>query len=448
MADKERKMDEEKKKILDAVKEKNIRHIQLWFTDILGRLKSMEISDSELAGALEDGIGFDGSSIEGFARIEESDVMAMPDPATFQIFPWTSPEGQVARLICDVQDPYGNPYPGDPRYVLKRALAKAANMGYTFNVGPEMEFFYFKDAQWPEPLDKSGYFDLMPPDLGTDLRRETAQALEAMGMQVECTHHEVAPSQHEVDLRHREAMAMADDVMTLRFVIKEVALRNGVYATFMPKPILTENGSGMHVHQSLLREGKNAFFDPEDEFNLSDVAKRFIAGIMKHASEIIAVTDQWVNSYKRLVPGYEAPVYNSWARRNRSTMIRVPLYQPGKEMATRFEFRAPDPACNPYLAFAVLLSAGLAGIEGNYDLPDPIEENIFQMTPEEKARRGITELPGNLYAAIRAVSQSELVKETLGDHMFEQFVRNKEIEWDNYRIHVSRYELEKYLPIL
>jgi glutamine synthetase len=441
-------MDEEKKKILDAVKEKNIRHIQLWFTDILGRLKSMEISDSELAGALEDGIGFDGSSIEGFARIEESDVMAMPDPATFQIFPWTSPEGQVARLICDVQDPYGNPYPGDPRYVLKRALAKAANMGYTFNVGPEMEFFYFKDAQWPEPLDKSGYFDLMPPDLGTDLRRETAQALEAMGMQVECTHHEVAPSQHEVDLRHREAMAMADDVMTLRFVIKEVALRNGVYATFMPKPILTENGSGMHVHQSLLREGKNAFFDPEDEFNLSDVAKRFIAGIMKHASEIIAVTDQWVNSYKRLVPGYEAPVYNSWARRNRSTMIRVPLYQPGKEMATRFEFRAPDPACNPYLAFAVLLSAGLAGIEGNYDLPDPIEENIFQMTPEEKARRGITELPGNLYAAIRAVSQSELVKETLGDHMFEQFVRNKEIEWDNYRIHVSRYELEKYLPIL
>jgi len=448
VADKERKMDEEKKKILDAVKEKNIRHIQLWFTDILGRLKSMEISDSELAGALEDGIGFDGSSIEGFARIEESDVMAMPDPATFQIFPWTSPEGQVARLICDVQDPYGNPYPGDPRYVLKRALAKAANMGYTFNVGPEMEFFYFKDAQWPEPLDKSGYFDLMPPDLGTDLRRETAQALEAMGMQVECTHHEVAPSQHEVDLRHREAMAMADDVMTLRFVIKEVALRNGVYATFMPKPILTENGSGMHVHQSLLREGKNAFFDPEDEFNLSDVAKRFIAGIMKHASEIIAVTDQWVNSYKRLVPGYEAPVYNSWARRNRSTMIRVPLYQPGKEMATRFEFRAPDPACNPYLAFAVLLSAGLAGIEGNYDLPDPIEENIFQMTPEEKARRGITELPGNLYAAIRAVSQSELVKETLGDHMFEQFVRNKEIEWDNYRIHVSRYELEKYLPIL
>ena len=441
-------MDEEKKKILDAVKEKNIRHIQLWFTDILGRLKSMEISDSELAGALEDGIGFDGSSIEGFARIEESDVMAMPDPATFQIFPWTSPEGQVARLICDVQDPYGNPYSGDPRYVLKRALAKAAGMGYTFNVGPEMEFFYFKDAQWPEPLDKSGYFDLMPPDLGTDLRRETAQALEAMGMQVECTHHEVAPSQHEVDLRHREAMAMADDVMTLRFVIKEVALRNGVYATFMPKPILTENGSGMHVHQSLLREGKNAFFDPEDEFNLSDVAKRFIAGIMKHASEIIAVTDQWVNSYKRLVPGYEAPVYNSWARRNRSTMIRVPLYQPGKEMATRFEFRAPDPACNPYLAFAVLLSAGLAGIEGNYDLPDPIEENIFQMTPEEKARRGITELPGNLYAAIRAVSQSELVKETLGDHMFEQFVRNKEIEWDNYRIHVSRYELEKYLPIL
>ena len=441
-------MDEAKKKILDAVKEKNIRHIQLWFTDILGRLKSMEISNSELAGALEDGIGFDGSSIEGFARIEESDVIAMPDTATFQILPWTSPEGQVARLICDVQDPYGNPYPGDPRYVLKRVLAKAANMGYTFNVGPEMEFFYFKNDQWPELLDKSGYFDLMPPDLGTDLRRETAQALEAMGMLVECTHHEVAPSQHEVDLRHREAMAMADDVMTIRFVTKEVARRNGVYATFMPKPILTENGSGMHIHQSLMRDGANAFFDPEDEHHLSDIAKHFIAGIMKHAGEIIAVTNQWVNSYKRLVPGYEAPVYNSWARTNRSTMIRVPLYQPGKEMATRFEFRAPDPACNPYLAFAVLLSAGLAGIDGNYDLPDPIEENIFQMPPEEKERRGITELPGNLYAAICEVKKSELVRETMGDHMFEQFVRNKEIEWDNYRIHVSRYELEKYFPIL
>lgn len=441
-------MEADKKKILETVKEKGIRHIQLWFTDILGRLKSMEISDSELEGALEDGIGFDGSSIEGFARIEESDVTAMPDVSTFQILPWIPPEGPVARLICDIQEPYGDPYPGDPRYVLKRAVKKAGEMGYTFNVGPEMEFFYFKSDREPELMDLSGYFDLMPPDLGTDLRRETAQALEAMGMMVECTHHEVSPSQHEVDLRHRDALRMADDVMTLRFVTKEIARRNGVYATFMPKPILTENGSGMHVHQSLLRDGKNMFFDPDDEYKLSDTAKKFIAGIMAHADEIIAVTDQWVNSYKRLVPGYEAPVYNSWARRNRSAMIRVPLYQVGKPMATRFEFRAPDPACNPYLAFAVLLSAGLAGIEGDYQLPAPIEENIFSMTPEEKEKRGITQLPGNLYAAIRAVRKSDLVRETLGDHMFTKFVQNKEIEWDNYRIQVTGYELEKYLPIL
>jgi glutamine synthetase len=436
------------KGILETVKERKIRHIQLWFTDILGRLKSMEISDSELKGALEEGIGFDGSSIEGFARIEESDVMAMPDPGTFQILPWTPLEGPVARLICDIQDPYGNPYPGDPRYVLKKALKKAADLGYVFRVGPEMEFFYFKDDKGPECIDQSGYFDLTPPDLGTDLRRETAQALEAMGMKTECTHHEVARSQHEIDLRYNEALAMADDVMTLRFVTKEIARRHGVHATFMPKPIMTENGSGMHVHQSLFAGDRNAFFDPEDEYNLSATAKAFIAGIMKHAPEIIAVTNQWVNSYKRLVPGYEAPVYNSWARRNRSTMIRVPLYQTGKEMATRFEFRAPDPACNPYLAFAVLLAAGLAGMEKKYKLADPIEENIFGMSEQEKAERGVTQLPGNLYAATRAVSESALVRETLGEHMFEKFVRNKEIEWDNYRIQVTGYELEKYLPIL
>ncbi len=436
------------KEILSAVKERKIRHIQLWFTDILGRLKSMEISDSELAGALAEGVGFDGSSIEGFARIEESDVMAMPDPGTFQVLPWIPEEGPVARLICDIQDPYGNPYPGDPRHVLKKALEKSAGLGYDFHVGPEMEFFYFKSDRAPECLDLSGYFDLTPPDLGTDLRRETAQALETMGMKTECTHHEVAPSQHEIDLRHDGALEMADDVMTLRFVTKEIARRHGIHATFMPKPIMTENGSGMHVHQSLFAGEHNAFFDPGDEYNLSGVARSFIAGIMKHAPELIAVTNQWVNSYKRLVPGYEAPVYNSWARRNRSTMIRVPLYQTGKEMATRFEFRAPDPACNPYLAFAVLLAAGLAGVENGYELCEPIEENIFRMSEREKEERGVTQLPGNLYAATREVSRSALVKETLGDHMFEQFVRNKEIEWDNYRVRVTGYELEKYLPIL
>lgn len=434
--------------ILKTVKERKIRHIQLWFTDILGRLKSMEISASELPGALEEGVGFDGSSIEGFARIEESDVMAMPDPTSFQIFPWTPQEDPVARLICDIQDPYGNPYPGDPRYVLRRTLKKAADLGYDFLVGPEMEYFYFKDDQSPEPIDQSGYFDLTPPDLGTDLRRETAQALEAMGIKTECTHHEVARSQHEIDLHYNRALVMADDVMTLRFVTKEIARRHGVHATFMPKPLMMENGSGMHIHQSLLVDGRNAFFDPADEYNLSGIAKAFIAGIMRHAPELMAVTNQWVNSYKRLVPGYEAPVYNSWARRNRSTMIRVPLYQTGKEMATRFETRVPDPACNPYLAFAVLLSAGLAGMENKYQLCPPIEENIFQMSDQEKADRGVTQLPGNLYSAIRAVSESQLVRETLGDHMFEKFVRNKEIEWDNYRIQVTGYELEKYLPIL
>ncbi len=436
------------KKILDRVREKKIRHIQLWFTDILGRLKSMEISNTELEGALEAGVGFDGSSIEGFARVEESDVMAVPDPETFRILPWTPLEGPVARLICDIQDPYGNPYPGDPRYVLKKTLKKAGDLGYRFLVGPEMEYFYFKDDQGVECIDQSGYFDLTPPDLGTDLRRKTAQALEAMGMTTECTHHEVARSQHEIDLRYNEALAMADDVMTLRFVTKEIARRHGVHATFMPKPLMAENGSGMHVHQSLFAGERNAFFDADDEYNLSPAAKAYIAGIMKHAPEIIAVTNQWVNSYKRLVPGYEAPVYNSWARRNRSTMIRVPLYRTGQEMATRFEFRAPDPACNPYLAFAVLLAAGLAGMERNYELPPPIEDNIFRMSDEEKSRLGVTQLPGNLYAATRAVSESELVREVMGEHMFEKFVRNKEIEWDNYRVQVTGYELRKYLPIL
>ena len=441
-------MHEQKKEILAIVKEKNIPHIQLWFTDILGRLKSSEISDSELAGALESGVGFDGSSIEGFARIEESDVVARPDPATFQILPWTPPDRPVARIICDVLDPYGAPLPGDPRQILKKMLKKAARAGFVYSVGPEMEYFYFKSAAAPEILDSGGYFDLTPPDLGTEIRRDTARALQAMGMRVECTHHEVAPSQHEIDLRHGDALAMADNVMTLRFVVKEIARRNGVYASFMPKPIQTENGSGMHTHQSLFKGERNAFFDPQDKHHLSLTARQFTAGIMKHADEIIAVTSQWVNSYKRLVPGYEAPVYNSWATRNRSAMIRVPLYQPGKEGATRIEFRAPDPACNPYLAFAVMLAAGMAGMEGKYRLPDPVEENIFHMSEAEKRKRGIAALPGNLWTALEKVKASALVKETLGDHTFEKFIRNKEIEWDNYRIHVSRYELDEYLPIL
>ena len=441
-------MSDLRKDILATVKERRIRHIQLWFTDILGRLKSSEISESELPGALESGVGFDGSSIEGMARIEESDVVAMPDPETFQVLPWTPEEYPVARLICDVLDPDRRPHPGDPRQVLKRMLKKAAALGYVYSVGPEMEYFYFKSESAPEILDAGGYFDLIPPDRGTEIRRDTARALKAMGMRVECTHHEVAKSQHEIDLRHGDALKMADSVMTLRFAVKEIARRNGAHATFMPKPVQTENGSGMHVHQSLFQGEKNAFFDGKDRHHLSALARQFTAGLMRHAEELIAVTNQWVNSYKRLVPGYEAPVYNSWATRNRSAMIRVPLYQPGKEGATRIEFRAPDPSCNPYLAFAVMLAAGLKGVEGKYRLPEPVEENIFQMTAAEKAKRGIVALPGSLYAALEKVRGSALVKETLQAHLFEKFVENKEIEWDNYRTHVSRYELTEYLPIL
>ena len=443
-------MTDRKAEILKTVKEKEIHQIQLWFTDVLGRLKSMEISSTELSEALEEGMGFDGSSIEGFARIEESDVMAMPDAATFQILPWSG-EGQespVARLICDVQDVYGKPHPGAPRQVLKKMLEKVSRMGYRCVLGPEMEYFYFQDDTAPRTLDMGGYFDLIPPDLGTELRRATAEALMAMGIRVECTHHEVAPSQHEIDVRYDDALKMADNVMTLRFVTKEIARRSGVYASFMPKPLPHENGNGMHVHQSLNQEGHNAFFDPEDEYHLSVMAKQYIAGLMKHAPEIIAVTNQWVNSYKRLVPGYEAPVYISWARRNRSTMVRVPIYRDGHEQATRIEFRAPDPAANPYLAFAVMIGAGLKGIEEKYTVPAPIEENIFAMSAEEKEKRGVGELPGNLYAALQQVRGSKLVKEILGDHLFENFLRNKEIEWDRYRVHVSRHELDEYLPVL
>jgi len=316
-------------------------------------------------------------------------------------------------------------------------------------VGPELEFFYFKSSEGrPEILDKGGYFDLTPLDVATELRRETILTLEAMGIRVEYSHHEVAPSQHEIDLRYDDALRMADHAMTYRLVVKEVALRHGVYATFMPKPIFGQNGSGMHTHQSLFKGDKNAFFDPKDEFHLSKIAKHYIAGILKHSKEFCAVTSQWVNSYKRLVPGYEAPVYISWARRNRSALVRVPMYKPGKEKATRIELRCPDPACNPYLAFAVMLAAGLKGIKEGYELCPPVEEDIYEMSPEKRKEHGIESLPGDLYEAVQYAEASELVKETLGDHIFTKFIENKKIEWDQYRTHVSQFELEKYLPIL
>jgi len=430
------------------VKEMDISFVQFWFTDVLGVLKSFAITPSELEEGMTEGMGFDGSSIEGFARIQESDMIAKPDPTTFQLVPWRSGDRPVARMFCDVMHPDGRPYEADPRYVLKKLLKKITEKGYTFYVGPEAEYFYFKDDKCTEVLDKGGYFDSRPLDMGSTLRRDTIFALQDMGIQVEYSHHEVAPSQHEIDLRYQEALRMADNLMTYRLVVKEIARQNGVYATFMPKPIFGENGSGMHVHQSLFLKDKNAFYDASDEFNLSTLAKQYIAGLMRHSPEITAVCNQWVNSYKRLVPGYEAPVYVSWAQRNRSAMIRVPMYKPGKENATRIEFRSPDPSCNPYLAFAVMLGAGLKGIENKYELPAPVEEDIFEMNLAERKAHGITDLPGNLYAAILTTEKSELVREVLGDHVFNKFIENKRIEWDSYRTHVSQFELDKYLSIL
>jgi glutamine synthetase len=442
-------MENDKEYVLKMAKENDIRFIRLWFTDVLGVLKGFAITIDELEGALDEGMGFDGSSIQGYARIDESDMIAKPDPKTFKILPWRPKENAVGRMFADIYEPDGTPYKGDPRWVLKRNLKKAQDLGYTFYVGPELEYFYFKSSEGkPVGLDAGGYFDLTPLDSATELRRETILALEALGIHVEYSHHEVAPSQHEIDLRYADALAMADHAMTYRLVVKEIALKHGVYATFMPKPIFGQNGSGMHTHQSLFKGDKNAFFDPKDEFHLSKLAKSYIAGILKHSKEITSITSQWVNSYKRLVPGYEAPVYISWALRNRSTLVRVPMYKPGKEKATRIEFRSPDPACNPYLTFAVMLAAGLKGIEKGYELPPPVEEDIFEMSEEARKSHGIESLPGNLLEAIQLTEQSDLVRETLGDHIFQKFIENKKIEWDKYRTHVSQFELEKYLPIL
>ena len=438
-----------KKDILRIAKEKKVKFVRLWFTDILGFLKSFAITIRELEGALEEGMGFDGSSIVGFVRIDESDMVAMPDPSTFRIFPWKANEQVVAVMFCDILEPDGSPHQGDPRWVLKKNLARAAEMGYTFNVGPELEYFYFqKSTGKPEALDQGGYFDLTPLDVASDLRKQTVTVLEEMGVPVEYSHHEVAPSQHEIDLKYREALTMADSTMIYRLVVKEVALKNNVHGSFMPKPIFGVNGSGMHTHQSLFKGKKNAFFDPKDKYHLSDIAKKYIAGLMKHAREITLVTNQWVNSYKRLVPGYEAPVYISWAQRNRSDLIRIPTYKPGKELATRVEYRSPDPACNPYFAFAVMLAAGLEGIERGYPLKDPIERNVYEMSEEDRKRYKIDSLPEDLYEAIKITEKSELVRKALGDHVFHQFIENKRIEWERYRARVTDYELEQYFSIL
>ncbi len=433
--------------VLKECRDKGVEFIRLWFTDILGQMKSFAITIEELEGALAEGMGFDGSSITGYQDVQESDMIAMPDPSTFTLLPWR-PEKSVAKMFCDVLTPDGAPYPGDPRYILKRVMKKAADKGYTFYVGPELEYFYFKNSTGTETLDSGGYFDLTPLDVASTLRRDTILVLKEMGIPVEYSHHEVAPSQHEIDLRYADALTMADAAMTYRLVVKEIAYQHNVYATFMPKPIFGENGSGMHTHQSLFEGDKNAFFDASDPNHLSATAKSYIAGLLRHAKEISSILAQWVNSYKRLVPGYEAPVYIAWSQRNRSALVRVPLYKPGKESATRAELRCPDPACNPYLAFAVMLAAGLKGIEEGYELPPEMTENLYELTDDERKAKGIESLPGDLGEAVAETEKSELVRETLGDHAFERFIWLKKNEWDEFRVQVTPWELQRYLPVL
>jgi glutamine synthetase len=430
------------------VKARKVRYIRLWFTDVLGFLKGFTITVDELPRALGDGMGFDGSSIEGFARIEESDMIARPDISTFAILPWESKEHPVARMFCDIYTPYGKPFAADPRYVLKRNLERAKKMGLVYYVGPELEYFYFNNPKNTIILDKGGYFDLTPLDVAQNVRNETVSALEDLGVVVEYSHHEVASSQHEIDLRYSDALSMADNVMTYRLVAKEIAQAKGLHASFMPKPVFGINGSGMHTHQSLFKGNRNAFFDAKDKYHLSEIGKSYIAGLLKHAPEITSVTNQWVNSYKRLVPGYEAPVYICWAQMNRSALVRVPMYKPGKEKATRVEYRSPDPACNPYLAFSVMLAAGLEGVEKKYKLVAPSNDNIYDMKAEDRNRSGIDSLPEDLLEAIKLTENSSLVKKCLGDKLFEYFIRNKKFEWDEYKAQVTQYEIEKYLPIL
>lgn len=435
------------KEVMELIKENGVKFVRLWFSDIHGMLKGFAVPVEELGVAFDEGMGFDGSSIKGFARIDESDMIAKPDPTTFALLPWRPKEKAVARMFCDIYEPDGTPYKGDPRYVLKRNLEKAREKGYTLYLGPELEYFYFKSNKCPETLDEGGYFDY-PLDAAEDIRRDTILALEEMGIKVEYAHHEVAHSQHEIDLRYDDALTMADTVMTYRVVVKEIARKHGLYATFMPKPIFGQNGSGMHTHQSLFKGERNAFFDANDKYYLSETAKKYIAGILAHVNEITLVLNQWVNSYKRLVPGYEAPVYICWARRNRSALVRVPLYKPGKEKATRIELRSPDPACNPYLAFSCMLNAGLKGMEENYKLEEPTEIDVYHLTAEEREGMGIGNLPGSLIEAIETAEKSEVLKDTLGEHIFRELIMSKKVEWDNYRTRVFPYELETYLPML
>jgi len=433
--------------VLKTVDDRKIRFIRLLFTDIVGFPKCVTITRGELEDALDNGKGFDGSSIEGFTRIYESDMIAKPDPATFKVLPWTN-GGEEALMFCDVLEPDGKPYPGDPRFVLKQVLKRIADRGWTLNVGPELEYFYFRSPDCPDVLDHAGYFDLTPPDLGEELRKKSIVALDSLGIQVEYSHHEVAPSQHEIDLKYKDALTMADQTVLYKLIVKEVARKEGAYATFMPKPIYGQNGSGMHMHESLFEGGKNLFHDPSHPKHLSALARSYIEGLLQHAREMTLVTNQWVNSYKRLVPGFEAPVYVSWAQMNRSTLARVPRYRPGHDLSTRIEYRSPDPACNPYLAFAVTLAAGLKGIEQKLELRDAIEADIYEMSAAEREKLGITMLPGSLGEAVMEAEGGSLLRETLGDETFQKLIRNKRAIWDHYRAILTAHELEHDLPVL
>ena len=441
-------MNKQAEYVLRTVEERGIRFVRLWFTDVQGFLKSVSISPAELEVAFEEGMTFDGSAIDGYARVQEADMLAKPDPSTFAVLPWQS-EQPVARMFCDIHSPDGEPFSGDPRTVLKQNLERASEMGYTFNAAPELEFFYFRDSSpEPEVLDQGGYFDLTPLDVAQEYRRNTINALEHMGIPIEHSHHEVAPSQHEIIARYTDALTMADNIMTARLTVKEVALQQGIYATFMPKPLEGYDGSGMHLHVSLFEGETNAFHEPGTQGGLSKVGQAFIAGLLRHASEMTAITNQWVNSYKRLVAGFDAPIYISWARNNQSALVRIPSVKKAKPSSVRIEYRAPDPACNPYLALSVILAAGLAGIREGYELPPEIAADIHRLTPAERAAAGVKRLPETLSGALDLMEGSELVAEALGEHTFDWFLRNKRDEWHRFQHHVSRFELETYLPVL
>jgi len=440
--------------VLEQARRDEARFVSLQFTDVMGTIKNVTIPVLELAEALENGIWFDGSTVQGLTRIYESDMYLMPDVNTYQILPWSPPEQRTARLICDVLQPDGQPFPGDPRFVLRSAMAECEDLGYTYHVSSEIEFFLFtmredKPSRRPVPHDVASYFDFSPRDLASEVRQDIILTLEAMGIKVERAHHEVASGQHEINFRYADALTSADNCVTFKYVVKAVAQDHGLHATFMPKPIYGMNGSGMHTHQSFFdTNGRNAFFDPDDRYRLSPLAYRFLAGQMRHARGLTAIVAPTVNSYKRLVPGYEAPVYICWGQVNRSALIRIPRYSNGRDERTRLELRCPDPSCNPYLAYAAMLKTGLEGIEEKLTPPPPVEESVYDFSDEKLKELSIESLPGSLMEALAELERDELLRETLGDHVYEAFTRAKKSEWDRYRTQVSQWEIDQYLTLL